>query len=63
MLDHQTRVLAEKEELDTKIVSLKSFIDSDTFKNLDSNVAGLLTRQMDVMCKYSNILADRIELF
>lgn len=63
MKDYQLRVIDEKAELDAKIAKLKLFIYAATFESLDSSDKALLKDQFNVMTKYSNILADRIERF
>ena len=57
---YQKRVIAEKEELDTKIEKLKAFLDLH-FEN--SYEIGLLMRQFVFMTSYSNVLGVRLAAF
>ena len=63
MKPHQERVVVEKAELDAKCDKLRTFITGDVFKTLDDDEQNRLTRQLEVMTEYSQILEDRIENF
>jgi len=65
MQPHQQRVVEEKQQLDDKISKLWSFICSDKFDTIVSDVdeRSRLTRQYEVMHQYSGILAERIAAF
>lgn len=60
---YQGRVVAEKWELDEKIVRLRVFLTSPTFNALDSNERGLLHMQEVAMSTLSTILGQRIAAF
>lgn len=60
---HQVRMVAEKEELDEKIVKLVSFIGSPTWSRLDKQERTRLTDQAIAMQEYSSILEKRIAAF
>lgn len=55
------RLLNEAIELDLKIASLISFIDSDKIKELDSVNETLLKAQLEVMKLYSVVVEARIK--
>jgi hypothetical protein len=56
------RVVAEKQELDTKISALYNFITGNAFyKTLPSGEQTRLRAQLATMRPYSAILGDRIE--
>lgn len=61
--EFQQRVIQEKEELDSKISKLESFIKGDTFKTLNVTDSTLLELQYLSMIQYSQILTKRIGLF
>lgn len=64
LLPHQERVVVERTELDAKIAPLFAFVhDSPIFKGLDAAEQARLSRQLEVMCEYSNILKERIANF
>lgn len=57
------RLVVEKEELSTKLNSLKGFVECrHDFKELSESNQILLKEQLDSMQKYLNILVVRIEL-
>jgi len=60
---YQLRVIDEKEELDTKLTNLWSFMGSVPFKQLDMAEQIRLQRQRFVMMQYSDILRERIDHF
>lgn len=63
MKPHEERVVAEKRELDEKLVKLKVFLESRVFKELPGFDRDLLEDQSTVMEKYSKILEQRIYRF
>lgn len=63
MEPHQTRVVAEKDELDIKRQKLTAFIGGDTYRTLDKVEQSRLNRQLEAMTLYSNILGERIAAF
>lgn len=60
---HELRVVAERCDLNEKLVKLESFIQASMFDKLDSDEQLLLRRQLVVMREYSKILTERIEKF
>lgn len=60
---HQQRVVAEKAQLDDKLLKLRKFISQDLFKTLPDIERELLTTQAGAMTEYSDILAQRIAFF
>jgi hypothetical protein len=63
MQPHQERVVAEKRELDEKLVKLGAFLEGSFFPTLSADEQGRLTEQASVMKRYSEILGDRIAAF
>lgn len=63
MEPHQERVVAEKTELDKKLVGLSSFIPTQIFLRLDVAEQSRLKRQMVAMQDYSVVLGERIAAF
>lgn len=63
MLPHQTRVVEEKKELDTKLKALNAFLQGEKVKELSEVDHCLLVQQSGAMEEYSNILAKRIAVF
>lgn len=63
MEDFQQRVIEEKVELDAKLDSLKSFLQTDTFANLQGAEQERLFRQATIMKDYSAVLQERISAF
>lgn len=63
MEPYQERVVAEKAELDEKIIKLGTFLTSETANTLKQPERSLLIQQHQAMLAYSYILRDRIELF
>jgi hypothetical protein len=59
----QERVIEEKSELDTKLEKLNTFIGSDIYYSLAHAERVRLSKQVEVMKGYSNILAERIAAF
>lgn len=63
MQPHQERVVAEKSELDEKIVKLTSFIGGSIYRTLPEQEQSRLNRQLEAMRLYSNVLTERIDAF
>jgi hypothetical protein len=63
MQAHQERVVTEKDELDTKIEKLSSFISSDVYSTLTEAEQSRLGRQLGLMQQYSEVLGERIDAF
>ena len=66
MQPHEDRVIIEKRELDERIKRLKDFCfgnDTKAFSGLLQVDQALLERQYTAMCRYSDILAQRIDRF
>lgn len=62
-LPHELCVVQECGSLYEKVVSLKRFLETDTFKSLDLRNRTLLRRQLAAMETYLSILDERIALF
>jgi hypothetical protein len=64
MLEHQKRVVKEKEELDAKARALSAFIEtSKTFADIAPEEQERLKEQNDIMWLYSEVLGKRIAAF
>ena len=64
MQPHQERVVAEKSELDEKLVKLKVLIhESQTYQSLDGAEKMRLLRQFIHMEDYPKVLGERIAAF
>lgn len=63
MTPYQERVVAEKEELDAKILKLAQFKISEAFATLPRIEQERLSVQLQVMNLYSDILRTRINAF
>ena len=63
MTDWQKRVVAEKQELEGKIVRLGAFKSSDAFEQVNESEKKRMGRQYDVMREYAEILGERISNF
>lgn len=63
MEEYQERVVAEKAELDAKMMKLTDFIDSVRFNALPMADRCLLREQKLAMKRYSDILGERIAGF
>lgn len=63
MAPYQERVVAEKEELDAKLLKLAQFKNTETFANLSQIEQERLILQSQVMKLYSDILCTRINAF
>lgn len=63
-LPHQQRVVDERNELNEKADKLLEFIRiNPIFEELNERDKALLREQYQVMCKYQNILQERIANF
>lgn len=60
---HQQRVVAEKAELDEKLVKLLSFFQMPMFKTLPEAERSRLRNQARFMDGYAAVLEERIEAF
>ena len=60
---HEIRVMAEKAELDAKIISLRNLLVSESLSHLTMQEQDLLQVQIGYMRDYSRILGERIALF
>lgn len=63
MLPHQQRVIAEKTDLDAKIVKLTAFLTGEIYPTLPQAEQARLTRQLNHMRDYSLVLNERIAGF
>ena len=63
MASFQERVVAEKEELDGRLVRLRSFMSGDVMVTLPLGEQSRLRRQRSIMENYSEVLCERIEAF
>ena len=63
ILPHQQRMLDEKAQLETRLVSLQNFIDTPGFMLLDDMERHLMNRQAHFMSGYLGILLQRIAKF
>lgn len=61
--EYQTRVVLERADLQTKIVALEVFRKTPAFLALDETHRRLLNRQLNCMREYSEILAQRLNLW
>ena len=58
----KVRLINEQFDLQEKIGKLKSFVESENFKNVDDSQQKLLKEQVEVMDRYNNILVERLSL-
>lgn len=63
MKEYQKRVVEEKTDLDSKLIKLNNFIESDKFEDVDEDEQDRLTRQGAAMQEYSLVLEERIAAF
>lgn len=63
MAPHQERVVAERGQLDERIVKLQAFVDGQAFGAVDREEQFRLRSQLYHMRCYRNVLVDRIEAF
>jgi len=60
---YQQRVVEEKAALDEKIEKLGQFVGTERFCALPESEQVRMTRQLEVMREYSQILGERIAAF
>lgn len=60
MGDYKKRVIREKDELDMKRYLLQAFVKTKAFDGLPDKEKILLSRQLESMAVYSDILNERI---
>jgi hypothetical protein len=63
MQAYQERVIAEKVELDRRREALRRFTGSDEYRKLPYEERNTMEIQLEVMDKYSYLLAERIAVF
>lgn len=63
LLPYQQRVLEEHTALDTKMVSLAKFFETEWFIDLPDNEQSLLRKQYGYMQRYAGVLCERIKNF
>lgn len=63
MQPHQERVVKEAKELRDKLVKLRNFFNTETFKLLSDFEKSLLHRQHAAMYEYLQVLEQRIGHF
>lgn len=63
MEPHQERVVAEQNDLTTKIESLEAFVAGDVFAGLGLDEQRRLKDQLAYMNGYNDVLIARIEAF
>ena len=61
MQPHQYRVIAERDQLATRLTTLQAFIKSELFTTVDTAEQGRLLRQELIMVDLLAVLNDRIE--
>lgn len=60
---YQQRVVQEKEELNTKIAKLSTFVGAVNFADVPQSEQVRLRMQLKIMQLYGDILFERIEAF
>lgn len=60
---HQQRVVAELDELATRLVKLQMFTESAAFAKISPDEQRAMTRQEQAMTEYLGALSDRLELW
>lgn len=60
-MDWKERVIAERDDLHTKLEALGLFLRSNNIADVPMRQQRLLARQEDVMRDYLNILNERLE--
>lgn len=60
---HQQRVVDELATLNTRIVSLHKFINSETFPQVERAERNRLIRQEAIMIELSQVLTERVAAF
>lgn len=61
-MDFLKRMKEEKRVLDEKILKLDSFVRKEKFSELSAEMQDLMTEQLSVMNRYSEILEERINM-
>lgn len=56
------RLLAEKQELDSRIDRLTNFLESESIYAIDQRHTALLNVQVNIMKAYSQVLLERIAI-
>ena len=59
----QQRVVDEKTELDSKIAKLETFSEGEVFGGLPEAEQNRLSKQVEYMQMYSDVLGERIAAF
>lgn len=62
MTPWQERLIAEKTELDARLMTLQLFMDSQVFNSIEGKQQDLMYQQRDLMARYSEILTRRLGL-
>jgi len=60
MEDYVKRVFEERRELDSKLLKLTEFVDTNKFKELSEINQKLLIEQESIMADYSKVLSERL---
>lgn len=60
---YQRRVVVERDALAEKLERLREFLRTDTYRSLQPDEQGLLTRQHTAMTEYLAVLDERVALF
>jgi hypothetical protein len=60
---HQQRVVAEKGEVEERLIALVQFLDGDLYRGLDEAEKNRLRQQRYFMSGYCQVLRDRIDAF
>ena len=63
MMEYQERVVAERKELNERLIKLREFNAGRVFKQLPEAERNRLTRQCMIMTSYLDILNQRISAF
>jgi hypothetical protein len=63
MQPHQERVVAERQDLKTKIERLSAFTTSEAFSFVGGEERERLRRQLTAMKQYEEVLGERIGAF
>lgn len=61
--DWQIRLIAEKAEVEVRLRKLTEFVDSDAFRDIDSEGRALLLEQRKHMNGYLDVLRLRVARF
>lgn len=63
LLEHEKRVVAEKDEVMSRLLALGRFSQTETFRNLPLAEQKRLRRQEYIMILYAQVLEERIDAF